>query len=285
MIDLHVHTTMSDGTLSPIEVVRYAACQGLRAIAVTDHDTVAGVLPAQKEGGLLGIEVVAGVEISCHFDSGILHVLGYFIPPDDEELLACLEFLKKGRLDRVPRIVAKLEECNVNISLEDVNQAAAGGVPGRPHVAAILVREGHAKGLQDAFDQYLKKGRHAYVEKFKLPPAEAIKIISRAGGVPVLAHPYSLNEEQLDGLENIVANLMEHGLKGIEVYHPKHTEQQTETYIELAEKLHLIVTGGTDFHGANKPEVELGVFPDRGPLPYALLTNLKNRRPKGKPTA
>jgi len=101
----------------------------------------------------------------------------------------------------------------------------------------------------------------------------------------VLAHPYSLNEEQLDGLENIVANLMEHGLKGIEVYHPKHTEQQTETYIELAEKLHLIVTGGTDFHGANKPEVELGVFPDRGPLPYALLTNLKNRRPKGKPTA
>ena len=283
MIDLHVHTTMSDGTLSPAEVVRYASRQGLKAIAVTDHDTVAGVLPAQREGDRLGIEVVAGVEISSHWAHGILHVLGYFILLDDPDLLTCLEFLKKGRLDRVPRIIARLEDCDVHISLDDVNQVAAGGVPGRPHVATVLVQKGHAKKLQDAFDRYLKKGRHGYVEKVKLQPAEAIKVISRAGGVPVLAHPYSLNEEQFHRMEKILAELMEYGLKGIEAYHPKHTEKQTQAYLELAEKLRLVVTGGTDFHGTNKPEVELGVFPASEPLPYTLLAKLKDSRLKGQP--
>ena len=278
MIDLHVHTSMSDGTLSPVSLVRLAAAKGIRAIAVTDHDTVAGVCPAQAEGELLGVEVIAGVEISTQWVTGILHILGLFIDPYDRLMLNSLDYLRRCRLERIPKILDRLSDCNVLISSNEVNRQAVGGVPGRPHVAEIMVQKGYVKTIQEAFDRYLKKGAPAYVEKVKLPPIEAVKLITRVGGLAVLAHPYSLNENEPECLEKILRDLISYGLQGIETYYPRHTPQQTKAYLDLARKLDLLVSGGTDFHGSNKPEVQLGIIPGRDPIPYSLLDHLKTRK-------
>jgi hypothetical protein len=278
MIDLHVHTTMSDGSFSPTEVVRLAVTKSLQAIAITDHDTVAGIGQAQAEGFRTGVEVISGVEMSVQWNPGIVHILGFFIRSDDPQLLESLSHLGKGRHDRIPKIVSKLSDCGVHISVEEVNRESGGGVPGRPHVAKVMVRKGIVSGIQEAFDLYLGKGAPAYVKKTKVTPGEAIRVIEKAGGLPVLAHPYSLEEQDPNRLREILQGFMRQGLEGIEVYCPKHTPEQTRVFLDLALELNLAVTGGTDFHGAGKPEVELGVFPGSGPLPYSILQEMKTRR-------
>ncbi|MCX5861624.1 MAG: PHP domain-containing protein [Deltaproteobacteria bacterium] len=283
MIDLHVHTSMSDGTFSPERLVRLAADKGLQAIAITDHDTVAGIGPARTEGAILGVEVVAGVEISTQWPSGILHILGYFVDPENHALLVTLEHLRGGRLERIPKIIDKLRRCNVPISADEVHREAVGGVPGRPHVAEIMVQRGYVRTIQEAFDRYLKKGAPAYVEKVKLPPGEAVDLIVEAGGLAVLAHPYSLNQTEPLFLEQILRGLIAGGLKGIEAYYPKHTIEQTRAFLRLASELDLAITGGTDFHGSNKPEIQLGVVPGVVGIPYSILTKLKQRKESVSP--
>lgn len=277
MIDLHTHTTMSDGTLSPEELVRAAHDRGLDALAITDHDTLGGVDRARSEGEKHGIEVITGVEISSQWDGGILHVLGYFVDPLNQTIQEKLEYLRKGRRERIIAILEKLRQCNVPVSEEEIQGEAPGGVPGRPHLAVIMQRKRYVKTLQEAFDRYLRRGARAYVEKVKLHPEEAIGIINHAGGMPVLAHPYSLNENDPQALERIVRHLMALGLRGIEAHYPAHTPKQTVLYLALAKKLDLGVSGGTDFHGANKPDVHLGVLPGRDPIPDSVLVELKRR--------
>jgi predicted metal-dependent phosphoesterase TrpH len=278
MIDLHVHTTNSDGTLTPGEVVSLAAATGLRAIAITDHDTVAGVGEAQRAGTQVGLEVVSGVEISAQSDRGILHILGYFVRPDHSELIEVLDTLRQGREERTPKILTKLRGLKLAVSLQEVNEEAAGGVPGRPHIARVLKRKNYVRTLQEAFDRYLKKGAAAYVPKRKLQPDEALRIIKSAGGIPVMAHPYSLLGKGAGSLETLIKRFIPLGLRGIEAYYPKHTPEQTELFLELGRKYGLLITGGTDFHGANKPDIELGVIPGNSPLPYSLLESLKEAR-------
>jgi len=282
MIDLHVHTTSSDGTLTADEVVALAGAIGLRAIAVTDHDTVAGVCEAKQAGERIGLEVVSGVEISAQSDRGILHVLGYFVQPDHPELIETLDSLRQGREERTPKILTKLRGLRVAVSLEEVNEEAAGGVPGRPHIARVLKRKNYVGTLQEAFDRYLKRGAAAYVQKRKLQPDEALRIIRAAGGIPVMAHPYSLLGRGASALEALIKRLIPLGLLGIEAYYPKHTPEQTELFLELARKHGLLISGGTDFHGANKPDIELGVIPGHSPLPYSLLERLKEAREQEK---
>jgi predicted metal-dependent phosphoesterase TrpH len=278
MIDLHVHTTASDGTYTPADVVRYAAQKGVTALAITDHDTVAGVSLALDQAPAAGVEVVPGVEVSAQWESGIMHILGYFLKIDQEEFLGKLARLKQARDERTPKILAKLRDLNVDVSVEEVNEAARGGVPGRPHIARVMTQKRYVAGLQEAFDLFLKKGGAAYVEKFKLPPEEALELILRAGGLPVLAHPYSLLEEmEHDELEETLRWLVSLGLGGIEVYYPVHSEDQTRLFLEFARRFDLAITGGTDFHGANKPEVEIGVIPGQPPLSYTMLQDLKKR--------
>ena len=276
MIDLHVHTTMSDGTLSPAEVVRYARERRFRAIAVTDHDTVAGIGPAQIEAATCDLEIIPGVEISTQWPNGIMHILGYFVRPETPDLLACLAWLSNGRRERIPLILEKLRENGVHVTEQEVVAEARGGVLGRPHVANVMLRKGYVSSLQDAFDRYLKKGTPAYVVKTKLEPEKAIHAIAKAGGLPVLAHPYSLREEDRESLINVVTMLMGFGLRGIEAYYSKHTREQTETYLDIASRLGLTVTGGSDFHGANKPDVEMGVIPAVGFLSYEIVEKLKS---------
>ncbi len=277
MIDLHVHTNMSDGSLSPAEVVRRSAAKGLQAIAITDHDTIAGIGEAQAEGLRTGVEVISGVEMSVEWNPGIVHILGFFIRPDDTDLLKSLAYLGKGRHDRIPKILSKLSNCGLHISVEEVARESGGGVPGRPHVANVMVRNGVVGSVQEAFDLYLGKGAPAYVKKTKILPGEATDVIRKAGGLAVLAHPYLIDAQDSGGLRQIIKRLVRHGLEGIEVYYPKHTPEQTRIFLDLALEFDLAVSGGTDFHGAGKPEVELGVFPGRGPLPYSILQDMKAR--------
>lgn len=276
-IDLHVHTNASDGTYSPREVVRLAAERGLGAVAITDHDTVAGVSEAQDEGGVAGVEVIAGVELSCQADFGILHILGYFVEPDHPEFSEALLDLRRGREERIPRIVSKLEKLNVRVSLEQVMEQAQGGAPGRPHVANVMVKQGYANSIQDAFDRYLRKGAAAFVPKDKLPPQEAIRLILACDGVAALAHPYSLTRGNSIDLKALLSRLISYGMQGIEVYYPRHSSEETDRFLRLAREMDLAITGGTDFHGENKPAVQLGLISGRPPLPYSLLQNLRSR--------
>ncbi|MFH0822601.1 MAG: PHP domain-containing protein [Pseudomonadota bacterium] len=278
MIDLHVHTNQSDGTLSPAEVVGLAARTGLKAIAVTDHDTVSGVAEALREGEKLGVEVVPGVELSVQAPWGILHILGYFVDTSHPTLLDRLDYLKKARVERAAGIIEKLQSLNIRITLQEVCDEAGAGIPGRPHIARVMQRRKYVPELQIAFERYLGKGNPAYVPKRKLDPHEALRLIRSAGGLSVAAHPYSLLERGLEGLDRLLKELKPKGLHGLEVYYPKHTSKQTRAFRELAVKHDLVVTGGTDFHGAYKPEIELGVVNGRPPLPYSLLEEIKTRR-------
>ncbi len=272
-IDLHTHTTASDGSMAPAELIRYAYDKGLAAVAVTDHDTVGAVEQAIEEGKKIGIEVIAGVEISVDFSSE-LHLLGYFLDGDYEPMLKTLEELRIRREQRNYRIVNRLNELGVSISIEEVNDKAEGGVTGRPHIARALIKKGHVEDMGDAFEKYLGVGRPAYFRKDKLTPQDGIGEIIRSGGIPVLAHPFfiGLPYEQLDRL---VEGLTGYGLKGIEVYYSWHTEEQTSQLLQIARKHGLIATGGSDFHGSFKSDIEIGSGRGSLKVPYSVLTELK----------
>lgn len=272
-IDLHTHTTASDGSMTPMELVRHAFEKGLGAVAVTDHDTVNGVEQALDEGNKLGIEVIPGVEISVDFNPE-MHLLGYFFKGNYNSINKTLEQLREKREQRNPRIVSKLNEMGFDINMSEVNRLAAGGIVGRPHIARVLLDKGYVESIEEAFDKYLSSGKPAYFKKDKLTPEEGIGAIARAGGVPVLAHPIYLyrSAEQLDILlEQFVGT----GLKGIEAYYSENTAEQTAELLQLAQKHKLLATGGSDFHGSFKPDIEIGSGRGSLKVPYSLLERLK----------
>ena len=258
MIDLHTHSTASDGTLSPEALVELVGERGLSAIALTDHDTVAGVAPAQERGKSLGLEVVPAVELGASLDGvGEIHLLGYFIDLKNKTLRDRLAWLRDERWSRGRKIVERLNDMGVSISVEQVVGIAQGGSVGRPHIARALVENGHVASMEEAFGRYLKSNGPAYVKRELLGAGEAIRLVRGAGGVAVLAHPCTLGRK--DGeLPKIIRSLMAHGLRGIEVFYSQHTTQQVDRYKQLAARFGLLMTGGSDFHGANKPEIELG---------------------------
>lgn len=262
-IDLHIHTTASDGSMPPLEVVESARKAGLSAIAVTDHDTVAGVCDILKSGVSPDLAFLPGVEISStppdSFQSkGSFHILGYGIDVASPSLVTALEGLRLERDMRNPKIVAKLVDLGVSITMDEVAQEASGQVVGRPHVAAVLVRKGVVSCTQEAFDRFLAKGRPAFVEKGRIPCENAIHLIRKAGGVPVLAHPVTLGMDPSD-LKPLLTVLSRMGLAGLEAYYSTHTPEFTRSMVELAGNLGLFVTGGSDFHGTFKPDISLGV--------------------------
>lgn len=272
-IDLHTHTTASDGSMTPVELVRHAFNKGLAAVAVTDHDTVGGISQALEEGNRLGIEVIAGVEISVDFSTE-LHLLGYFLNGHCEPILRTLEELRERREERNPRIVNKLNELGFDITIEEVTGKAGDGNVGRPHIARVMLEKGYVNNIDEAFEKYLGSGRPAYFKKDKLLPREGIAEITRSGGITVLAHPFfiGLAYGQLDQL---VKELAGYGLKGIEAYYSWHTEEQTSSLLRIARKYGLLVTGGSDFHGSFKPDIEIGTGKGTLKVPYSLLAALK----------
>lgn len=245
--DLHIHTTASDGLFPPDEVVRIAKEAGLRAIAITDHDTVGGVAHARAAAANFGIELVPGVEISTLAEGQDVHVLGYFVDTEQKWFLQRLQSLQYMREERNRQIIEKLNKMGIAITWEEVQAKKRDASPernvGRPHIAEVLVDKGVVHSMDEAFDRYLGKDGAAYVTTKRMTPFEAIDLIKEAGGVPVLAHPGLYENDAL--VEEIIA----HGLVGLEVYHPDHDRERTERYRLMAERYGLIVTAGSDFHG------------------------------------
>ena len=258
-VDLHTHSTASDGTLAPEAVARLAKQSGLVGFALTDHDTLAGLEAAERTAREIGIEFVPGVEISCQFPHpGTLHLLGYCIDPHSPRLRGVLDRLIEARQVRNPQMIRKLIELGIAITLKEVEDAAGGEVIGRPHMAAVLVRKGYVNSIKEAFNKYLGQGAAAYVEKERLSPREALAVVLAAGGLPVLAHPIQLRAENDAQLERVVKDLADLGLAGIEVIHSDHDAVLIENYTKLADHFGLLKTGGSDFHGINKKEIQLG---------------------------
>jgi 3',5'-nucleoside bisphosphate phosphatase len=283
-VDLHCHSTASDGTYAPAAVLRLAAERKLSALALTDHDTVDGIAEASGEAARLGIDFVPGIEISAEFPHpGTLHILGYGADPELPVLRDLTKTLLAGRDNRNPRIIAKLQELKVSITMDEVEAEAGGNVVGRPHIAAILVRKGYVGSMQQAFDKYLAPGGLAYFDKERLSPKQALQMILDSGGLPVLAHPVQLRTENDAQLERIVKDLVDLGLAGVEVIHSDHDAKLVAKYEALADRYKLLKTGGSDFHGNNKP-IELGTANGRRvPRAYfdALLEALCRRGKAG----
>jgi hypothetical protein len=278
-IDLHIHSTASDGTLTPAEIIALALRLRLGAISITDHDSIAGSREALLDGIPEGLGFVTGVEISAepppsYPGAGSIHILGYGLRLDDPELNGALEKLQDARKDRNPQIIARLNKLGIAIGLEEVAREAGDGQPGRPHIAKLLVRKGVVRTIDEAFDRYLGNGKPAYVEKFRIESSQAIELINGAGGIPVLAHPCLLELESDQQLDEILREMMSMGLKGLEVYFSEHSPEQTRRYAELAQRCDLLMTGGSDFHGDIQPDVQMGVGRGGLHVPFELYERL-----------
>ncbi len=276
-VDLHSHSTASDGTLTPTELVRLAAKNRLRALALTDHDGVDGLDEAIAEGERLGVEVIPGVELSAEHPNGTMHVLGFFLDRKKTLLQEKLQKLQQGRAERNPLIVKKLQDMGIDITFEEVKAASGGGLIGRPHFAKVLVAKKVVSTMQEAFEKYLKKGAPAYAEKFRFSPEDTIRLIHEGGGVAVLAHPFTVYKKPSNGLDEEIRRLAAAGLDGIEVYYSTYSPEQSRMYRNLAEKNSLLPSGGSDFHGAHKPGIDLGRGHGKLRVPYDVVEALRER--------
>ena len=255
MLDLHIHTTASDGSLTPTQVVQLARKKGFSLIAVTDHDTMGGVAEALEAGKKYNVDVVPCVEIS----SGVtleVHMLGYGMSPDHPVMKAMMEDMRAARVERMERIIENLQKMGVPITVEEV-EAVAGGAIGRPHIAQVLIAHGLVPDVRTAFREYIGVGAKAYVERRKMTSEQVIANIRDAGGVPVLAHGGLLRISEVE-LNQWIDSMAKKGLMGLECYHNAHTPQMERLLRAAAERNGLLVTGGSDFHGASRPDVEMG---------------------------
>ena len=243
--DLHSHTTASDGALSPRELVKLAAKQGVRVLAVTDHDSVSGLPEAIDEGARLGIEIVPGLEINCDVEGAEVHILGYCVDWQAEWFETFLAGQRAERAARVHRIVERLGELGLSLTADEIFAICKEGSPGRPHVAQAMVKRGYVKSVREAFDRYLRSGGPANVPRRRLTPVEAVQVIRRAHGVPVMAHPGLANRDEM------IPELVEAGLAGIETFYPEHSAGQIEAYRTICRERGLVAPGGSDYHGSH----------------------------------
>ncbi|MBZ0265566.1 PHP domain-containing protein [bacterium] len=275
-IDLHSHTTASDGTYTPAELVLHAKKQNLSALAITDHDTLGGLPEALIQGEKSGVEVVNGVEISTAWKNSSLHILGYLFDPNHPSLLTTLDWMVEQRQVRNQKLVENLQNLGIKITYEMVRDEAGEDIVARPHFAKVLLALGVVDTLDQAFDDYLSHQGKAYVHKVRMTPEKAIKAIRDAGGVPVLAHPQQYINEGED-LHEILETIVPLGLEGIEVWYPSHSEEMTQQFLFHARLHKLISTGGSDFHGANKPDIQLGTGYGDLRVEESVLHELKER--------
>jgi predicted metal-dependent phosphoesterase TrpH len=276
LIDLHTHTTASDGDLSPAQLVRLAEALGLEAIAITDHDTIDGVREWFASGASAKPEVVPGIEFGAEFSPGSMHILAYYIDQRAPLLHETLDSMRRWRNERNPKIVARLRDRGFHVTFEDVRERASGEIVGRIHIAQVLLSKGYVRSIQEAFDRHIAKGKPAYVERRKLKPAEIVRIVHQLGGVAVLAHPNSLHLKQKP-LKELISALKAQGLDGIEAFYAEHTDIETQFFLKLAKQQQLLVTGGSDFHGKAKPNVSLGRGKGNLDIPYSYLEEMRKK--------
>jgi len=264
-IDLHLHSTCSDGSFTPEQVVERAAKVGLAAISLTDHDSVSGVALAQQTGARLGVDVVPGSELSAQFNGRDIHILAYFVDTKNERLVESLSMYRDERRNRADRIVKRLNRLGVRVTFEQVLAKADGAAIGRPHVADVLVEEGFCFSPNEAFHKYLGLGKAAYESKYLMAPSEAIEVIHHAGGIAVVAHPALYRSDEM------LPGLVEEGIDGIEVWHIKHRADDVSRYSAFADSHGLLKSGGSDCHGDSRGDAIMG----RVGVPMDVLTALK----------
>lgn len=272
-IDLHVHTTASDGTMCPRDVVSLAAMQGLKAIALTDHDTMAGLQEAGEAGELLGVTIVPGIELSTAYQGREVHLLGYFLDPEAKKLRDYMAWVQTARRTRNAKIVEKLQKKGFDVTMEQLEAAHPDATPGRPHIAARLVEIGAVDSVKEAFRRYLSEGRSCYVAREYIPFADGAQLIRDCGGVAVLAHPLQYGFDRAK-LEKLIQDAAAAGVTGMEIYYTGYTQADMNKLFDLAEKYTLLPTGGSDFHGDNKPGVQIGTGDGNLAVPAYMLAML-----------
>lgn len=266
-IDLHLHSIMSDGTFSPVELVSQAADLNIKAISITDHDSIDGIETGIEEGKKRNIEVVPGVELSSDLDGIDIHFLGYFIDYKNNDFINHLKKLRQMRYERASEMVRKLKEVGINIDLCDVLNIAKNGAVGRSHIARVMMGRGYIDSIEEAFEKYIGRYAFCYVEKYVYTPKDVIEIIKNVGGVSVLAHP------GISDCDELIPEFIRYGMNGLEVIHSEHTLEQIEHYTNLANSYNLIVTGGSDYHGlSEKRRKQLGSVI----VPESFLDNLRS---------
>jgi hypothetical protein len=263
--DLHLHTQFSDGTFTPEELAGHGARLGFAALALTDHDSVEGCARMAAACAAAGIEFIIGAELTAEHEDTEVHILGYFLDAENQTLLTEIARFQAVRQQRIHEMVARLNGVNVPLAAESVFALANCKSPGRPHVARALVKAGLVGHLDEAFEKYLKKGRPAWVPKTKVSALESVGLIHQAGGLAVMAHP------GLNRTDEIIPALVDAGLDGIECFHTKHSTALSERYLEIADRFHLLVTGGSDCHGFSKGKPLIGGVK----LPYAHVEKMK----------
>lgn len=264
-VDLHVHSTASDGLLTPSELVSLASDRGLSVLALSDHDTLDGIDEACSEALDRGLRFIPALELSVDLTGGgSAHMLGYFPFTPIPELLSpetplgkAIELVKRGREERNPAIIRILRELGMELDLSDVKTKAGDGIVGRPHIADVLVDKGYVENANEAFERYLAKGKPAYVDRTRLFALRALDLISEARGISVLAHPGLMQREEV-GLKALIRSLTDNGLQGLEVYYPSHTRHITRWLFEESRRMGLLMTGGTDFHGRKQQSIQPG---------------------------
>lgn len=255
-IDLHVHSHYSDGTKSPAELVWLAAKSGVTALAITDHDTMDGVREAEEASFTSDVEVVPGVEMSVVHEQLVLHILGYYVDSEQEEMAQALATLQEARDGRNEKIVARLRDLGIDATVEELKTISGVGQTGRPHIARLLMNHGVVRSMQQAFDEYLAKGKRAYVGRFAYSARKAISLINAAGGLAVLAHPIQV-DKTLSVLHSLLPVLSSYGLKGIETYYPSQKKKMQKRIRKFASANDLFLTGGSDYHGDIRPGTRL----------------------------
>lgn len=274
-IDLHTHSTFSDGTFTPSQLVKYAEEKGLKAFALTDHDTTEGIKEAKSIE--TNVEVISGVEISTRYDKKEIHIVGLYVNENDADLNKQLKYYREKRVTRNFEILEKLNSLGVNITIDDVRESCTGDVISRAHIAKALVSKGFVGSYTEAFDRYLGDNKCAYVPRETLNYEESMELITKAGGVPVLAHPllYKMSDTNL---ENMMVKLRQKGLKAVEVYYSTHSNSDTQHIMAMANRVGLIYSGGSDFHGATKPKIDMGTGMGKLAVPYEILEKIRGER-------
>ncbi|MFC2091574.1 PHP domain-containing protein [Elusimicrobiota bacterium] len=269
--DLHVHTTYSDGTYTPEEIIKISRDRGISVVAITDHDITDGIICALKYGSKVGVEVIPGIELSCEYNDTEIHMLGYYINWENSWFQGKLKIFQKARERRAYHILNKLRDIGIEIDEQMLFSQASVGSISRIHFARCLIEIGAAENLYGAFQKYLIEGRPAYVKKLRITPEEALNMIHRVGGVSILAHPVFGG-----GHKNFISKLKRLGLSGIEIYHPSHTQKHVQKFLSITEDLDLIATGGTDSHGGNEDENPIGSLK----VDYGCVDSLKEAKVK-----
>jgi len=275
MIDLHMHSTFSDGTLTPTQLVERAKKNNIEVMAITDHDNVDGLKEGRQEAEKKGITFVNGIEISANFKDKDIHILGYFLNLEDKEFLGWLKKLQKKRHNRTLKILSKLSDLGIDISFSEVEGEVLGNVIGRPHIAKMIIKKGFSATMDEVFDRYLGDGKPAYVPKVGVDMVEVVKKLKANGAVVILAHPHLISHPD-DTVINIIDSLVKNGLDGLELYYPNIETRKKNKLLKIAKRRDLILTGGSDFHGLNRANIDIGM----GNIPIEVFKKIVEKKEK-----